>query len=212
MAMAKKGSSRRWIERHIADPYVKEAQRAGYRSRAAYKLLEIDGRDKILRPGMTVIDLGAAPGGWSQVAAEHLAGKGRILAVDLLSMEPIAGVDFIQGDFREQEVLDRLMQALGAMDMNGRAGLVMSDMAPNISGISSVDQPRAVYLAEIALDLARRVLAPGGDLLIKVFQGAGTEALYREARKSFGTVVTRKPKSSRPHSREAYLLARNYGM
>ena len=215
--MPKKGSSRRWIERHVADPYVREAQREGYRSRAAYKLLEIDQRDKILRPGLTVIDLGAAPGGWSQVAAERLAGKGRIIALDLLPMEPIPGVDFIQGDFREQEVLDRLLQVLGEtskgeISETGRVGLVMSDMAPNISGISSIDQPRALYLAELVLDVARRVLAPAGDLLIKVFQGEGTEALFREAHASFRTVVTRKPRSSRPHSRETYLLARNYGM
>lgn len=210
--MAKKGSSRRWMQQHVADPYVREAQREGYRSRAAYKLLEIDERDKILRPGLTIIDLGAAPGGWSQVAAERLAGRGRIIALDLLPMEPIAGLDFIQGDFREQEVMDRLMQTLGVMSKTGRAGLVMSDMAPNISGISSIDQPRAMYLVELALDLARRVLVPGGDLLIKVFQGEGTDALYREARNSFRTVVTRKPKSSRPHSRETYLLARNYRM
>lgn len=204
--MARTKSSARWLKEHFTDTYVKQAQEAGYRSRAVYKLLEINERDHILRPGMTVVDLGAAPGGWSQVAGNVLGSKGRIIALDILAMEPLPGVSFIQGDFTEQQALNALIEA-----MHGeRAGLVMSDMAPNISGLRSVDQPRAMYLAELALEFARKVLAPGGDLLMKVFQGEGFDALRKDLLRSFKQVLVRKPASSRARSREVYLLARNY--
>lgn len=204
--MARTKSSARWLKEHFTDIYVKQAQEAGYRSRAVYKLLEIDERDRILRPGMTVVDLGAAPGGWSQVAGKVTGSKGRIIALDILTMEPLPGVSFIQGDFTEQPALDALLEAMHGK----RAGLVMSDMAPNISGLRSVDQPRAMYLAELALEFARKVLAPGGDLLMKVFQGEGSDALRKDLLRSFKQVLVRKPASSRARSREVYLLARNY--
>ncbi|MGD8498351.1 MAG: 23S rRNA (uridine(2552)-2'-O)-methyltransferase RlmE [Chromatiales bacterium] len=204
--MARSKSSRRWLKEHFDDPYVREAQAAGYRSRAAFKLLEIQAKDRLLRPGMTVVDLGAAPGGWSQVAAAVVGARGCVLATDLLEMDPLPGVEFIQGDFREQEVLDRLLESLGA----DKADLVISDMAPNISGMGAVDQPRAMYLAELALDLCREVLRPGGDLLVKLFQGEGFDAYMAELRRVFRQVKVRKPKASRARSRELYVLARNY--
>jgi len=204
--VARSKSSNRWLQEHFNDTYVKRAQQEGYRSRAVFKLLEIQDKDNLLRPGMTVVDLGAAPGGWSEVAVRLVGERGRVVALDILPMDAIAGVEFIQGDFREDEVLDRLMERVG----NRPVDLVMSDMAPNISGTKAVDQPRAMYLAELALDLARRVLAPGGDFLVKVFQGEDFDAYLREVRGSFGKVMIRKPKASRPRSREVYLLARNY--
>lgn len=203
--MARTKSSRRWLDEHFNDPYVKRAQQDGYRSRAVYKLLEIQEKDHLLRPGMTVVDLGAAPGGWSQVAAPLVGAKGRVVALDILPMDALPDVEFIQGDFREQEVLDALLARLG----DARVDLVMSDMAPNISGMKAVDQPRSMYLAELALDMALRVLAPGGDFLVKVFQGEEYDAYLREVRKRFGKVLIRKPKASRPRSREVYVLARN---
>jgi len=203
--VARTKSSRRWLDEHFNDPYVKRAQQDGYRSRAVYKLLEIQEKDHLLRPGMTVVDLGAAPGGWSQVAAPLVGAKGRVVALDILPMDALADVEFIQGDFREQEVLDALLARLG----DARVDLVMSDMAPNISGMKAVDQPRSMYLAELALDMALRVLAPGGDFLVKVFQGEEYDAYLREVRKRFGKVLIRKPKASRPRSREVYVLARN---
>lgn len=204
--MARTKSSGRWLKEHFTDPYVKQAQQAGYRSRAVYKLLEINARDRLLHPGMTVVDLGAAPGGWSQVATGVVGRQGRVIALDILPMEPLAGVTFIQGDFTEQSALDSLLEALHEKP----AGLVMSDMSPNISGLRSVDQPRAIYLAELALELARKTLAPGGDLLMKVFQGEGFDALRKQLLESFRQVHVRKPAASRPRSREVYLLARNY--
>lgn len=204
--MARSKSSNRWLQEHFNDAYVKRAQQEGYRSRAVFKLLEIQDRDSLLRPGMTVVDLGAAPGGWSEAAVRLVGDRGRVVALDILPMDAIAGVEFIQGDFREEEVLERLMECVG----NRPVDLVMSDMAPNISGTKAVDQPRAMYLAELALDLARRVLAPGGDFLVKVFQGEDFDTYLREVRGSFGKVLIRKPKASRPRSREVYLLARNY--
>lgn len=204
--MARTKSSGRWLKEHFTDPYVKQAQQEGYRSRAVYKLLEINQRDRLLKPGMTVVDLGAAPGGWSQVAAHILGSKGRVVALDILPMDPLPGVTFIQGDFTEQVALDSLLEALN----KAPAGLVMSDMAPNISGLRSVDQPRAIYLAELALELAHKVLAPEGDLLMKVFQGEGFDALRKQLQGSFKQVHVRKPAASRPRSREVYLLARNY--
>ena len=204
--MARSKSSGRWLRRHFDDSYVRQAQQAGYRSRAAFKLLEINERDHILRPGMTVIDLGAAPGGWTQVAAKIVGERGRVIALDILPMDSIAGVGFIHGDFREEAVFTALVEMVG----DQRVDLVISDMAPNISGMKSVDQPRAMYLAELALDLARKVLSPGGALLVKAFEGEGIDEFRRELRGSFKTVLTRKPKASRQASREVYMLAKNY--
>jgi 23S rRNA (uridine2552-2'-O)-methyltransferase len=204
--MARSKSSGRWLQRHFDDAYVRQAQRAGYRSRAAFKLLEINERDHILRPGMTVIDLGAAPGGWAQVAAKIVGERGRVIALDILPMDSITGVGFIHGDFREEAVFTALLEMVG----DQRVDLVISDMAPNISGMKSVDQPRAMYLAELALELARKVVAPGGTLLVKAFQGEGIDEFRGELRRSFKTVVTRKPKASRSASREVYMLAKNY--
>jgi len=185
---------------------VRRAQGEGWRSRAVFKLLEMDRRDHLLRRGGIVLDLGAAPGGWSQVAAEKVAPDGQVLAVDLLDIEPIAGVRFIQGDLSQEATIEALIETLGGR----KADLVLSDMAPNISGNWSVDQPRSLHLAELALDLARRVLRPGGALVVKVFQGEGSEALTRAARSDFETVRVRKPAASRSESREMYLVAGNY--
>jgi 23S rRNA (uridine2552-2'-O)-methyltransferase len=205
--MARSKSSGRWLQRHFDDAYVRQAQQAGYRSRAVYKLLEINERDHILRPGMTIVDLGAAPGGWSQVAAKIVGERGRIIALDILPMDPLPRVSILQGDFREESVMMELLKIVGEQRI---VDLVISDMSPNISGMKSVDQPRAIYLAELALDLARKVLAPGGTLLVKAFQGEGIEEFRRELQRSFRTLLTRKPKASRPSSREVYMLAKNY--
>jgi len=201
-----RGSSGTWRERQEKDPYVREARRGGWRSRAVFKLEEIDRKEKLLKPGMLCVDLGAAPGGWTQYVAERLSGRGRVVALDLLPMDPLPDVEVIQGDFTEGVVLDRLLGTLAG----ARADLVLSDMAPNISGTRAVDQPRSMYLAELALDLARQVLAPGGSFVCKLFQGAGFEEFLRDARTSFGKVRTVKPKASRAASRETYLVARNY--
>ncbi len=204
--MKRTNSSQNWLRRHFNDHYVKEAQKAGYRSRAVFKLLEIQEKDRMLRAGQVVVDLGAAPGGWSQIAAPLVGGKGVVIAVDILPMEPLSGVTMIEGDFTEQDMHDQLMTTL-----NGRpVDLVMSDIAPNISGMRAVDQPRAMYLAELALDFAQGVLKPGGDFLTKVFQGEGFDPYLLALRKSFGKVVIRKPKASRPKSREVYILARGF--
>jgi len=204
--MARSKSSSRWLKEHFDDEYVTRAQQEGFRSRASYKLLEIDGKDKLLKKGMVVVDLGAAPGGWSQIAADKVTDKGMVVALDILPMDPIPDVEVLQGDFREEEVLQQL---LGTLD--GRpVDLVMSDMAPNISGMKTVDQPRAMYLVELTLDLARTVLKPGGNMLVKVFQGEGFDAFIKECRSSFRKVIIRKPAASRPRSREVYVLARNY--
>jgi 23S rRNA (uridine2552-2'-O)-methyltransferase len=205
--MAKKrSSSKAWLREHREDPYVQQAQREGYRSRACYKLIELQERDRLIRPGMTVIDLGSAPGGWSQVAAEQVGRRGRVIASDILPMDSIAGVVFIEGDFTEEEILRRILDAVGDTPVD----LVMSDMAPNMSGMSAVDQPRSIYLVELALDLARQVLAPGGAFVAKVFQGEGFDELIREARGLFRQVSTRKPRASRARSREVYLVARDF--
>ncbi len=201
--MPRSKSSRRWLDRHVSDEFVKRAQREGYRSRAAYKLLEIQERDRIFKPGQVVVDLGAAPGGWSQVARSLVAPGGRVLALDILPMEPMADVEVLEGDFREDAVLQHLREVLGERSID----LVISDMAPNVSGVAAVDQPRAMHLAELALDFARESLKPGGALVLKVFQGAGFDELVRALRLSFVRVVTRKPKASRPASREVYLVA-----
>jgi 23S rRNA (uridine2552-2'-O)-methyltransferase len=203
----KKSSSRAWLKEHRSDPYVLQAQREGYRSRACYKLLEIQDKDKIIRPGFTVVDLGAAPGGWSQVASRLVGHKGRVIASDLLPMDSLENVEFIQGDFTEESVLQSILDAVGEEG----ADLVISDMAPNMSGMNAVDQPRSMYLVELALDLARQVLKPGGAFLSKVFHGEGFDELLRDTRGSFDRVLTRKPSASRPRSREVYLLATDFG-
>jgi 23S rRNA (uridine2552-2'-O)-methyltransferase len=204
--MARSKSSHRWLRSHFDDEYVKRAQREGYRSRAVYKLDEIQQKDRLLKPGMAIVDLGAAPGGWSQYAAKVLLGRGRIIAMDILPMDPLDGVEFVQGDFREDEVLDLLMEKLGS----DRVDLVMSDMAPNISGMEAVDQPRSMYLAELAIDFAGQVLREGGDLLFKAFQGEGFDAMVKTLRAQYRQVRVRKPKASRPRSREVYVLARHF--
>ncbi len=204
--MKKSKSSRRWLDRHFSDEFVKQAQREGYRSRAAYKLQEIQERDRILRPGQVVVDLGSAPGGWSQLARDLVGSGGKVIALDLLAMEPLPGVEFIQGDFREETVLNRLRELLDGRPVD----LVISDMAPNVTGMATVDQPRAMYLCELALDFAREVLKPGGGMVVKVFQGEGFDQYLRELRTAFAKVVTRKPKASRPSSREVYLVAGNF--
>ena len=190
------------MQEHVNDEFVKRAQREGYRSRAAYKLMEIDDREKLIRPDMTVVDLGAAPGSWTQVVIERLKGKGRVIALDLLEMQPMAGVEFLQGDFREQGVLARLEEMLGG----GQADLVISDMAPNMSGVGLVDQAKILHLAELALEFALQWLKPGGCLLLKVFIGSGFDEIMRSMKQDFEKVATRKPKSSRDRSAETYLL------
>ncbi|MCZ6830297.1 MAG: 23S rRNA (uridine(2552)-2'-O)-methyltransferase RlmE [Gammaproteobacteria bacterium] len=204
--MARKKSSKSWLKEHFEDHYVQRAQREGYRSRACYKLLEIQDKDKLIKPGMTVLDLGAAPGGWSQVAAHLVGHKGRVIASDILAMDSLADVQFIQGDFTEEAVFEQILAAID----NHPVDLVISDMAPNMSGMNAVDQPRSMYLVELALDLACQVLKPGGAFLSKVFQGEGFDELMRTSRAGFGKVLTRKPAASRPRSREVYLLARDY--
>jgi 23S rRNA (uridine2552-2'-O)-methyltransferase len=204
--MKRSKSSRQWLDRHFKDTYVKQAQKAGYRSRAAFKLLELQEKDRIIKPGMRVVDLGAAPGGWSQVARDLVGDKGRVIALDILPMDPIAGIDIIQGDFREDEPLARLRNLLGGEPVD----LVISDMAPNVTGIASVDQPRAMYLCELALEFARESLRPGGGFVIKIFQGAGFDEYIKSLRQTFGRVVSRKPTSSRTKSREIYLVAGNF--
>jgi 23S rRNA (uridine2552-2'-O)-methyltransferase len=194
-----------WMQEHVNDPFVKKANAEGWRSRAVFKLSEIDAKDKLLKPGMMVADLGAAPGSWSQYVAKRIQPGGRLIALDLLEMEPIPGVDFIQGDFREDAVLDELKARLA-----GRAvDLVLSDMAPNISGIADADQARAAHLAEISLEFAREHLKPGGDLLIKVFQGSGFKELRDAVKRDFEIIHMRKPAASRDRSPEVFLLARN---
>ena len=202
--MGRSKSSQQWLRKHFDDEYVKRAQREGYRSRAVYKLDEIQQKDHILRPGSVVVDLGAAPGGWSQYAAQVLKGKGRIIALDILPMDPLPGVEFLQGDFREDDVLNALNELLGDATVN----LVMSDMAPNISGMDAVDQPRSMYLVELAADFAASVLGKGGDLLFKGFQGEGFDSLLKDLRGQYRKVLIRKPKASRPRSREVYVLAK----
>lgn len=205
--MAKKrSSSKAWLKEHRDDPYVQQAQREGYRSRACYKLLELQEKDRLIKPGMTVVDLGSAPGGWSQVAVELVGHHGRVVASDILPMDSLAGVEFIEGDFTEDAVFEQILAALQGDPVD----IVISDMAPNMSGVAAVDQPRSMYLVELALDMARRVLAPGGVFVAKVFQGEGFDELFREARDGFERVLTRKPKASRPRSREVYLVATGF--
>lgn len=195
-------TSKAWMQEHVNDPYVKMAQKDGYRARAAYKLIEIDDKDKLIKPGMTVVDLGSTPGSWSQVVVQRLKGQGRIIALDILDMHPIARVEFIQGDFREESVLRQLEQTLN----NQQVDLVIADMAPNISGVKDVDQAGAAYLTELALEFSQDWLKPGGNFLVKVFVGSGFEEIMQAMRQQFEKVVTRKPKASRDRSSEVYLL------
>lgn len=204
--MARSKSSNDWMDEHFNDHYVMKAKEEGYRSRACYKLMELDDKDKLIKPGMTVVDLGSAPGGWSQVAAKRVGDHGLVVASDILPMDGIAGVQFLQGDFTEEAVFDELMGIIG----NRPVDLVISDMAPNMSGMSAVDQPSAMYLVELALDMARQVLKPGGNYAAKVFQGEGFDEYLKDMRSSFQKVVTRKPESSRARSREVYLVAKGY--
>ncbi|KXS32600.1 MAG: Ribosomal RNA large subunit methyltransferase E [Candidatus Gallionella acididurans] len=196
-------TSKQWMREHVNDPFVQLAQKEGYRSRAAYKLLEIDARDRLIKPGMVVVDLGATPGGWSQVAAAGVGRGGKVIALDLLPLDPLAGVDFIQGDFREPGALRQLEVFL----QDKPVGLVISDMAPNMSGVVSADQARAMHLAELAMEFALEHLKADGSFLVKTFQGAGFEDFLRLMRSRFAKVVTRKPKASRDRSSEVYLLA-----
>jgi len=202
--MGRSKSSHRWLQEHNRDHYVKRSQQEGYRSRASYKLIELDQKDRLFRPGMTVVDLGSSPGGWSQVAAELVGDKGRVVASDILPMDSIADVEFICGDFTEEAVLKEILDTL---DVN-LADLVISDMAPNMSGMRAVDQPKAMYLVELALDLAQKILKPGGNFVAKVFHGEGFDEYMRLVKSNFERVVTRKPDASRPRSREVYIVAK----
>jgi 23S rRNA (uridine2552-2'-O)-methyltransferase len=204
--MARSKSSKRWLDEHVNDPYVKQAQIDGYRSRASYKLIELIEKDRLLRPGMLALDLGSAPGGWSQVVAPRIEPRGQVIASDILPMDSVADVEFIQGDFTEQAVFNQILAALGG----ARADLVLSDMAPNISGVDAADQAASIYLAELALDMARQVLKPGGDFVTKVFQGEGHDNYVKDVRSSFDKVVIRKPGASRARSREVYIVAKGF--
>ncbi|MDX1610640.1 MAG: 23S rRNA (uridine(2552)-2'-O)-methyltransferase RlmE [Halofilum sp. (in: g-proteobacteria)] len=201
--MARSSSSRRWLKEHRDDPYARRARREGYRGRAVYKLSELDEKYRLLRPGMRVVDLGAAPGSWSQYAARRVGARGRVIASDLLELEPIEGVEFVRGDFREDGVLEALRKALGGAG----AHLVMSDMAPNMSGMDAIDQPASMALTELAHALAVEVLESDGTLLTKMFQGEGSDAFVRALRDDFSTVRVRKPAASRDRSREVYVVA-----
>ena len=204
--MARSKTSLKWLQRHVNDPYVKQAQKDGYRSRASYKLLEVQEKYKLIRPGMSVVDLGAAPGGWSQVTSRLIGGQGRLIASDILEMDSIPDVTFIQGDFTQDEVLAQILEAVG----NSQVDLVISTMAHNMSGTPEVDMPKAMFLCELALDLAARILKPGGNFVIKVFQGEGFDAYVKDARRKFDKVQMIKPDSSRGSSREQYMLAWGY--
>ncbi len=204
--MAQSKTSKGWLKEHFDDPFVKQAQKEGYRSRASFKLLEVQEKDRLFRPGMTVVDLGSAPGGWSQVASRLIGEKGRIIASDILPMDSIADVAFIEGDFTEDSVFEEILAAIGDQPVD----LVISDMAPNMSGTPEVDQPAAIYLCELALDMAEKVLKPGGDFLIKVFHGEGFDEYFKFMRSRFDKVVTRKPDASRGRSRETYLLGKGF--
>jgi len=204
--MARSKSSGSWLQEHVNDPYVKQAQKDGYRSRASYKLLQLNEKDRLIRPGMLVVDLGSAPGGWSQVAANLVGAKGKVVASDILPMEPVSAVDFILGDFTHEAVLDEIVRHLG----HRKPDLIISDMAPNISGIDVADQAASMYLVELALDMARRVLKSGGDFVAKVFQGVGSDAYLKDLRSSFDKLAIRKPPASRPRSREVYVVAKGF--
>ena len=200
--MGRSKSSSRWLQEHHADPYVLQSRREGYRSRAVYKLIELQEKDRLLKPGQFVVDLGAAPGGWTEFVSQFCGRKGRVLAVDLLPVDPIGDVDIIQGDFTEQVVLDDMLSRIN----NSPVDLVLSDMAPNISGIETVDQPRSMYLVELAFEFAVQVLDRNGSFVVKMFQGEGFDEMVRDFRKVFKVVKFRKPKASRPRSREVYAV------
>lgn len=202
--MARTKSSASWLSRHVNDPFVKQAQKEGYRSRAAYKLIELNDKDKLIRPGMRILDLGSAPGGWSQVAGKLVGEKGRILATDILPMDVLKNVDFIQGDFNDDAVVQQLLGWLGG----GKFDLVISDIAPNITGIAAADQAGSIHLLDLALDTVRHTLKPGATFVAKMFQGAGSEQYLKELRTHFDKVQIRKPEASRKESREVYLVAR----
>lgn len=204
--MPRSKSSNEWLRRHINDPFVKKAQIDGYRSRSAYKLIELNEKDRLIKPAMRILDLGSAPGGWSQVAGKLVGAKGRVLATDILPMSSIANVDFVQGDFNEQAVVDEL---LGWLD-GGKFDLIVSDIAPNITGIDSADQAGSMYFLELALDFVRKTLKPGATFVAKMFQGAGSDEYLKELRKSFGKVLIRKPSASRAESREVYIVAKEF--
>ena len=202
--------NKRWLREHHGDEYVKKSKKEGYPSRAAYKLLEIQKRDQLIQPGMLVVDLGAAPGGWSMVASELVGKRGWVIALDLLPMAPIAGVEFIQGDFNEMAILEQLIAEIGKKTLNGQVDLVISDMAPNISGVRGVDQPRSLALIALAMDCAEHILKPGGTFLTKAFQGEGVDTLVQDLRSRYKSVKIRKPKSSRARSREVFVLAEGF--
>ena len=199
-----KSKNRTWIKQHVKDPYVVQSQRDGYRSRASYKLLEIVEKARLIKPGMTIVDLGSAPGGWSQVAAKMVGHEGTVVAVDILPMNPIAGVSFIQGDFTEEDILAELLEKIG----NEPVDLVISDMAPNLTGMKAVDQPAMIYLAELAVDLVQQVMTDDGIFIAKLFQGEGFDEFVRNTRKVFNVVSLKKPDASRSKSREVYLVAK----
>ncbi|MDX5372566.1 MAG: 23S rRNA (uridine(2552)-2'-O)-methyltransferase RlmE [Pseudomonadaceae bacterium] len=204
--MKRSKSSSRWLNEHVNDPYVKRAQKDGYRSRASYKLIELNEKDKLIRPGMLVMDLGSAPGGWSQVAGKIVGEKGRVIASDILPMDPLDNVDFIQGDFTDDGVFQQILAKLDGRQPD----LIISDIAPNISGVAAADQASSMYLVELTLDMVRQVLKPGGNYAVKVFQGEGSEAFLKDVRSSFEKVMVRKPEASRPRSREVYLVAKGF--
>ncbi len=206
--MSKSASSRRWLNRQHRDPFVREARDSEYRSRAAFKLQEIDQRDRLFHPGQIVVDLGAAPGSWSQYAERRVGPRGRVIAVDILELEPIKGVDVIHGDFSQTATLNACLEVLSGAQVD----LVISDLAPNLSGIRATDQARSLDLAELAYDFSRRTLRPGGDLLLKLFQGAGVDLFRNEIKQHFHKVMVRKPRASRDASREFYVLARSYAV
>ena len=204
--MARTKSSGAWLQEHVNDPYVKQAQRDGYRSRSSYKLIQLNERDRLIRPGMLIVDLGSAPGGWSQVAGRLAGEHGRVVATDILPMDPLKNVEFLQGDFTEEAVLHEVLRLLGGH----KPDLVLCDIAPNITGIDSADQAASMYLAELALDFARQALKRQGDFVVKVFQGAGSDAFLKDLRSSFDKVLVRKPAASRPRSREVYVVAKGF--
>lgn len=204
--MPRTKSSSEWLRRHVNDPYVKQAQLDGYRSRSAYKLIELNEKDRLIKPGMRILDLGSAPGGWSQVSGKLVGKKGRVLATDILPMEPIANVDFVQGDFNDDAVIAQLLEWLAG----GKFDLIISDIAPNLSGIDSADQAGSMYFLELALDTVRKTLKPGATFVAKMFQGSGSDDYVKELRKSFEKVLIRKPAASRAQSREVYIVAKGF--
>jgi len=208
--MARSKSSGNWLKEHFDDEYVKRSQKEGYRSRAIYKLEEIQQKDNLIRSNMQVVDLGAAPGGWSQYATELVGTGGRVVASDILPIDPLPFVEFIQGDFTEESVLNDILSVLDKDQSNNKADVVISDMAPNVTGVETIDQPKSIYLCELSLDMARLILKPGGSFVAKVFQGDGSDAFLKDVRSSFKKVKIRKPKASRPRSREVYVVAQGF--